>query len=51
MQYINTKSLTIKKNKRDEIIEKLKIAEEEIEKGYGTESDIVFKELRQKYGY
>ena len=33
------------------IIEKLKKSEKEIEKGEGIESDIAFKELRQKYGY
>ncbi len=37
--------------KNNEIIEKLKQAEEEIERGEGIEADIAFKELRQKYGY
>lgn len=34
-----------------DIIEKLKQSEKEIEKKEGMESDIAFKELRQKYGY
>lgn len=34
-----------------EIIEKLKNAEKEIEKGEGISSDIVFQNLRTKYGY
>ena len=34
-----------------DIIEKLKKSEEEIKKGEGMKSDIVFKELREKYGY
>lgn len=36
---------------KEDIIKKLKKSEEEIENGEGIESDIVFKELRQKYGY
>ena len=36
---------------RKEIISKLKKAEEEIENDEGTSDDIVFKELRQKFGY
>lgn len=36
---------------RKEIIEKLKIAEEQIEKGEGLEIDIILKEMRQKFGY
>lgn len=39
-----------KKLKKD-IIKKLKKSEEEIENGEGIESDIVFKELKQKFGY
>lgn len=40
-----------KKNMKKDIIKKLKKSEEEIERGEGVESDIAFKELRQKYGY
>ncbi len=40
-----------KKNMKEDIIKKLKESEEEIENGEGMESDVVFKELRQKYGY
>ena len=40
-----------KKHLREDVIEKLKQSEREIENGEGIESDIVFKELRQKYGY
>ena len=40
-----------KNNMRNDIIKKLKKSEEEIENGEGIESDVVFKELRQKYGY
>ncbi len=39
------------KTKDEQILEKLKIAEEEINNGEGIEAEIVFKELRQKYGY
>ncbi len=39
------------KNMKEDIIKKLKESEEEIENGEGMESDVVFKELRQKYGY
>lgn len=35
----------------EELIKHLKKAEEEMERGEGIEADIVFKELRQKYGY
>lgn len=49
------KKITTKPEKkisfREEIISKLKKAEEEIENGEGTSADIVFKELRQKFGY
>lgn len=37
-------------NKKN-IIKKLKKSEEEIEKGEGIESNIAFKELREKYRY
>ena len=47
----NIKNLRLKDNSKKEIIEKLKKAEEEIERGEGIESDVFFKELRQKYGY
>lgn len=40
-----------KKLIKNDIIKKLKKSEEEIENGEGIESDVVFKELRQKYGY
>ena len=40
-----------KKLMKNDIIKKLKKSEEEIENGEGIESDVVFKELRQKYGY
>lgn len=40
-----------KNNMKADIIKKLKKSEEEIEKGEGIESDVAFKELRQKYGY
>lgn len=40
-----------KNNIKTDIIEKLKKSEKEIENGEGIESDIAFKELRQKYGY
>lgn len=40
-----------KNNMKTDIIKKLKKSEEEIEKGEGIESDIAFKELRQKYVY
>lgn len=40
-----------KKNIKEDIIEKLKESEKEIENGEGVESDTVFKELRHKYGY
>lgn len=36
---------------REDIIKKLKKSEEEIEKGEGIPAEILFKELRQKYGY
>ena len=39
-----------KNSMKADIIEKLKKSEKEIEKGEGIESDIAFKELRQKYG-
>lgn len=35
----------------NDIIEKLKKSEEEIERGEGIEAKTFFKELRQKYGY
>ena len=41
----------MKKNIKLDIISKLKKSEEEIEKGEGIEADVVFKELRNKYGY
>ena len=40
-----------KKNMKEEMNKKLKESEEEIERGEGIESDIAFKELRQKYEY
>lgn len=40
-----------KNHMKADIIKKLKQSEEEIEKGEGIESDVAFKELRQKYGY
>lgn len=40
-----------KKIWKEDLIKKLKESEEEIEKGEGIEADVVFKELRQKYGY
>lgn len=40
-----------KKNIKEDIIEKLKESEKEIENGEGVESDTVFKELRHKYEY
>lgn len=40
-----------KKNMKEDIINKLKESEEEIENGEGIESDVVFEELRHKYGY
>ena len=36
---------------KNDIIEKLKKSEKEIENGEGIDADIVFRELRQKYGY
>lgn len=33
------------------LIDRLKRAEEQIENGEVTDADIVFKEMRQKYGY
>lgn len=39
------------RNKRKDIIKKLKESEEEIERGEGIEADMVFEELRQIYGY
>lgn len=38
-------------NRKKDIIKKLKESEKEIQRGEGIESDIAFKELRQKYGY
>ena len=35
----------------DDIIQKLKQSEDEIEKGEGIDADEVFKELRQQYDY
>lgn len=40
-----------RKKIKEDIIKKLKASEKEIENGDGIESDIAFKELRQKYGY
>lgn len=37
--------------REEELIRRLKKSEEEIEQGKGIDSDIAFKELRQKYGY
>ena len=37
-------------NKKN-IIKKLQRSEQEIENGEGIEADMVFKELKQKYGY
>ena len=39
------------KHMRGDIINKLRKSEEEIENGEGIDSDVAFKELRQKYGY
>lgn len=36
---------------KEDIVEKLKKSEKEIENGEGIEVDIAFKELRHKYGY
>lgn len=36
---------------KEDIINKLKKSEEEIERGEGISADIFFKELRQKYDY
>lgn len=51
---INKNSVVVmsmeKYNRKKDIIEKLKKSEEDIKKGEGLESDIAFKELRQKYG-
>lgn len=44
-------SIVQRKNIHDDIIEKLKQSEDEIEKGEGIEADEAFKELRQQYGY
>ena len=41
----------MKKSIKEDIIKKLKKAEEEIENGEGIDSDVVFEELRQKYEY
>ena len=42
----------IKENKLPkEIIEHLKKSEEEIARGEGIEADMMFKELKEKYGY
>ena len=35
----------------EDLIEKLKIAQEQIENGEVIDSDEVFKEMRKKYGY
>lgn len=43
--------MKIKNDLEEEIVQKLKIAEEEIKRGEGIDIDIVFKEMRQKYGY
>lgn len=36
---------------KENIVEKLKSSEKEIKNGEGFDADVVFKELRQKYGY
>ncbi len=36
---------------KEEVIEKLKKSEEEIDNKEGIDSDTAFKELRHKYGY
>ena len=41
----------IKQTISQDIINKLKKSEEEIERGEGIEAEIAFRELRQKYGY
>ncbi|MCI8700357.1 MAG: type II toxin-antitoxin system prevent-host-death family antitoxin [Clostridia bacterium] len=41
----------MKKSIKEDIIKKLKKAEEEIENEEGIDSDVVFEELRQKYEY
>lgn len=47
----NVKKIKIKNDLEGEIVQKLKIAEEEIKRGEGIDIDIVLKEMRQKYGY
>ena len=47
----NVKNIKTENSLDEEIIQKLKIAEEEIKRGDGIDIDIVFKEMRQKYGY
>lgn len=40
-----------RKSMKEDIIQKLKKSEEEIENNEGIESDIAFRELRKRYGY
>lgn len=47
---LKQKEINSEKEKKD-IIKKLKQSEKEIENGEGTEAEVVFKQLRQKYGY
>ena len=49
----NYKLKTVRKTKDNELLKlynKLKIAEEQIKNGEVIEADIVFKEMRDKYG-
>ena len=41
----------MRENTARDIIEKLKQAEKEIDRGEGISSDEAFKELRQEFGY
>ena len=47
--FINKEDNILKRKKN--ILKKLKESEKEIENGEGIESDIVFEELRHKFGY
>lgn len=51
MQKINTVNYEEKLKEYNEIINDLKISEDEIEKGKTVPAEIVFKELREKYEY
>ena len=50
-KFTNMKKIGLNNNFEKEIIEKIKLTEEEIKRGEGIDADIVFQELRQKYGY